>query len=172
MWVRPGSGRLCTATSEENAVTGFVEAIYVAPRGGARAERVGEARALEGRGLEGDRYSGGTGHWSRFGLRACEVTVVEAEDLEAMQREAGVRVIDGEHRRNVVVRGLNLADLRRKRFRIGEAVFEYQKPCSICRHVERLTEPGMTDALKGRGGICARVVEGRTIREGDPIIVL
>ena len=153
-------------------MTGSVEGIYIAPWGGARAERVGEARALEGRGLEGDRYSEGTGHWSRFGLRACEVTIIEAEDLEAMQREPGVRVMDGEHRRNVVVRGLDLHDLRRKRFRIGEAVFEYQKPCSICRHVERLTEPGMTDALKGRGGICARVVEGRTIREGDPITVL
>ena len=152
-------------------MAGSVEGIYVAPRGGARAERVGEAHALEGRGLEGDRYSEGTGHWSRFG-RACEVTFVEAEDLEAMEGEAGVRVMDGEHRRNVVTRGLDLDVLRRKRFRIGEAVFEYQKPCSICRHVERLTEPGMTEALKGRGGICARVVEGRTIREGDPIVVL
>jgi MOSC domain-containing protein YiiM len=153
-------------------VAGFIEGIYIASQGSATAERVGEAEALEGRGIEGDRYSEGTGHWSRFGIRACEVTLVEAEDLEAMEGEAGVSVMDGEHRRNVVTRGIDLDDLRRKRFRIGEAVFEYQKPCSICRHVERLTEPGMTEALKGRGGICARVVEGRKIREGDPIIVL
>ena len=153
-------------------MAGFVEGIYIAPRGGARAERVAQARALQGRGLEGDRYSEGTGHWSRFGLRACEVTLVEAKDLEAMEEEAGVRVMDGEHRRNVVVRGLDLDGLRRERFRIGETIFEYQKPCSICRHVERLTEPGMTEALKGRGGICARVVEGGRIREGDPITVL
>ena len=149
---------------------GFIEGIYVVSRGGARPERVGEVRALEGRGLEGDRYSEGTGHWSRFG-RACEVTIVEAEDLEAMEAE-GVRVMDGEHRRNLVVRGVDLGELRRRRFRVGEAVFEYQKPCSICRYVERLTQPGMTDALRGRGGICARVVEGRTIREGDPVVVL
>ncbi len=153
-------------------MAGFIEGIYIASQGSATAERVGEAEALEGRGIEGDRYSEGTGHWSRFGIRACEVTLVEAEDLEAMEGEAGVSVMDGEHRRNVVTRGIDLDDLRRKRFRIGEAVFEYQKPCSICRHVERLTEPGMTEALKGRGGICARVVEGRKIREGDPIIVL
>ena len=160
------------AMVEEDAVAGSIEGIYIAPRGGAKAERVGEARVLEGRGLAGDRYSEGTGHWSRFGIRACEVTFVEAEDLEAMEEDAGLRVMGGEHRRNVVTRGLDLDDLRRKRFRIGKAVFEYQKPCSICRHVERLTEPGMTEALKGRGGICARVVEGRTIREGDPITVL
>jgi MOSC domain-containing protein YiiM len=121
--------------------------------------------------LEGDRYERGTGHWSRFG-RACEVTFIRAEDLELMEREAGVRVKNGEHRRNVVTRGLDLDHLRRKRFRIGEAVLEYQKPCSICRHVERLTEPGMTRALKGRGGMCARVVEGGKIREGDTVAVL
>lgn len=153
-------------------MAGFIEGIYIASQGGARAERVGESEALEGRGLEGDRYSESTGHWSRFGIRACEVTLVEAEDLEAMEGEAGASVMDGEHRRNVVTRGIDLDDLRRKRFRIGEAIFEYQKPCSICRHVERLTEPGMTEALKGRGGICARVVEGRKIREGDPVTVL
>ena len=152
--------------------TGYVERIYVAPQGGARAERVVEVNTLEGLGLEGDRYSEGTGHWSRFGLRACGVTFVAAEGLEAMQEDAGVSVMDGEHRRNVVTRGLNLTVLRRKRFRVGDTVFEYQKPCSICRHVERLTEPGMTGALKGRGGICARVVEGRKIREGDPIMLL
>ncbi|WP_228281599.1 MOSC domain-containing protein [Rubrobacter marinus] len=152
-------------------MSGFVEGIYVASRAGARAERVGEARALVGRGLEGDRYAEGAGHWSRFG-RSCEVTLVEAEDLEAMEREAGVRVMGGEHRRNVVLRGLGLDGVRRKKFRIGEAVFEYQKPCSICRYVERLTEPGMTEALKGRGGICARVVEEGEIREGDPVSVM
>jgi MOSC domain-containing protein YiiM len=152
-------------------MAGFVEGIYVAQRGGARAERVEETWASEGRGLEGDRYERGTGHWSRFG-RACEVTFIRAEDLELMEREAGVRVKNGEHRRNVVTRGLDLDHLRRKRFRIGEAVLEYQKPCSICRHVERLTEPGMTRALKGRGGMCARVVEGGKIREGDTVAVL
>ena len=153
-------------------MSGYVEGIYIASRGGARAERVGEVHVLEGRGLEGDRYSEGTGHWSRFGLRACGVTFVEAEGLEVMEAEAGVRVMDGEHRRNVVVRGVDLSRLRRRKFRVGETVFESQKPCSICRHVEKLTEPGMTEALKGRGGICARIVEGRRIREGDSVTVV
>lgn len=71
----------------------------------------------------------------------------------------------------MVTRGLELASLRRKRFRVGDTVFEYQKPCSVCRHVERPTGPDTTEALKGRGGICARVVEGRTIRRADPIFL-
>jgi MOSC domain-containing protein YiiM len=88
-------------------------------------------------------------------------------------RETGVGVKDGEHRRNVVTRGVSLKALRRGgRFRIGEALFEYRGPRSVCRYIERLTEPGMTRALKGRGGICARVIEGGTIRVGDGIEVL
>src|SRR5215212_6085943 len=45
-------------------------------------------------------------------------------------------------------------------------------PRSVCRYIERLTEPGMTQALKGRGGVCARVIENGTVRVGDKIEVL
>jgi hypothetical protein len=83
-------------------------------------ERVEEVAAIEGCGLAGDRYCEGTGHWSRFG-RVCQVTLVAAEDLDAIEKETGIRVRDGEHRRNVVLRGVNLGDLRRRRFRIGGA---------------------------------------------------
>ncbi len=58
------------------------------------------------------------------------------------------------------------------RFRVGEATFEHRGPRSVCRYIGRLTEPGMTGALKGRGGICARVIETGTVRVGDEIEVL
>jgi len=51
-------------------------------------------------------------------------------------------------------------------------VFEYRGPRSVCRYIERLTEPGMTQALKGRGGICATVTKNGTLRVGDEIEVL
>ena len=97
------------------------------------------------------------------------MTLISSEDLDYIENELGIRVRDGEHRRNIVTRGIRLADLRRKRFRIGETVLEYDRPRPPCRHVQDLTEPGMTRALKGRGGICARVVEGGTIRARDAI---
>lgn len=147
-----------------------VEGIYVAPQGGAPAERVQEAEAVTGHGLEGDRYRSGTGHWSRFG-RDCQVTFVEAEDLEHIEAETGLRVRSGEHRRNVVTRGVRLGDLRRARFRVGGALFGHGKPCSVCRHVEEASEPGMTRALRGRGGMCARVLEGGKVRAGDAIFL-
>ncbi|MDQ3792588.1 MAG: MOSC domain-containing protein [Actinomycetota bacterium] len=151
---------------------GFVEGIYVARGAGEPMERVGEVAAIEGCGLAGDRYCEGTGHWSRFG-RVCQVTLIAAEDLDAIEKETGVRVRDGEHRRNVVLRGVNLGDLRLfRRFRIGGATLEYVGPRSVCRYIERLAEPGMTQALKGRGGICARVVEGGPVRVHDKVDVL
>jgi MOSC domain-containing protein YiiM len=153
-------------------MAGFVEGIFLSPAAGAQMEGVQAATALEGCGLENDRYCAGTGHWSRFG-RACEVTFIAAEDLDDIERETGVGVKSGEHRRNVVTRGASLKALRRgERFRAGEVVFEYRGPRSVCRYVERLTEPGMTEALKGRGGVCAKVLGNGTVRVGDEIEVL
>src|SRR5215203_5919246 len=149
----------------------FVEGIFLAPEGGAQMKGVQAATALEGCGLDGDRYGAGTGHWSRFG-RVCEVTFIAAEDLDDIERETGVGVKNGEHRRNVVTRGISLKALRRgERFRVGEVVFENRGLRSVCRYIEHLTEPGMTQALKGRGGICASVIENGTLRVGDEIEV-
>jgi MOSC domain-containing protein YiiM len=153
-------------------MSGFVEDIFLAPEGGAQMKGVEVATALKGCGFEGDRYCAGTGHWSRFG-RICEVTFIAAEDLDDIERETGAGVKNGEHRRNVVTRRISLKALRRgERFRVGEVVFEYRGPRSVCRYIEGLTEPGMTQALKGRGGICARVTENGTVRVGAEIELL
>ena len=151
-------------------MAGVIEEIYLAREGSAPMERVEEVRIIEGRGIEGDRYCEGTGFWTLYG-DVCEVTLISSEDLDYIESELGISVKNGEHRRNVVTRGIRLDDLRGKRFRIGETVLEYDRPRPPCRHVQDLTEPGMTRALRGRGGICARVVEGGTIRAHDAIEV-
>jgi MOSC domain-containing protein YiiM len=151
-------------------MNGVVEEIYITPEGSAAMERVEEVRTIEGCGIQGDRYCEGTGFWTPYG-DVCEVTLIESEDLDYIQHELGISAKNGEHRRNIVTSGLRLGDLRRKRFRIGEAVLEYDRPRPPCRHVQDLSEPGMTRALKGRGGICARVVQGGKIRAQDAIEV-
>jgi MOSC domain-containing protein YiiM len=150
---------------------GVVEGIFIASKGSAAMERVEEVRTIEGCGIEGDRYCEGTGFWTPYG-DVCEVTLIESEDLDYIENEIGIRVKNGEHRRNIITSGIRLGDLRRKKFRIGESVLEYDRPRPPCRHVQDLSEPGMTRALKGRGGICARVVEAGTIRARDAIAVL
>ena len=151
--------------------TGLVEEIYITSEGSAAMERVEEIRAVAG-GLAGDRYKEGTGYWTRYG-DVCEVTLIEAEDLDEIEQEAGPRVNNGEHRRNIVTRGVRLHDLNGSRFRVGEVVLEYDRPRPPCKHVQDVTEPGMTRALRRRrGGICARVIEGGLIRAQDEIVTL
>lgn len=147
---------------------GMVEEIYVAREGSAAMVKIEEVQNIEGRGIEGDRYCEGTGYWTGLDY-VCEITLISAEDLDYIEKELGVRVKSGEHRRNIVTRGISLDDLRGKRFRVGEAVLEYDRPRPPCRHLQDLTEPGMTRALRDRGGICARVVKAGRIRAGDPI---
>jgi MOSC domain-containing protein YiiM len=149
---------------------GVVEEIFVTGEGSAKMERVEEVRTIEDCGIAGDRYCEGTGFWTRYG-DVCQVTLIESEDLDYIEDELGIHVKNGEHRRNIITRGIRLGDLRRKRFRVGEAVLEYDRPRPPCRHVQDLSEPGMTRALRGRGGICARVIKAGWIRPRDAIEV-
>jgi MOSC domain-containing protein YiiM len=151
-------------------MSGMVEEIYIVSKGSAAMERVEEARAVVG-GLEGDRYKKGTGYWTPYG-DICEVTLIEGEDLDEIEQEVGLRLKNGEHRRNIITRGVRLSSLRGLRFQIGEAILEYDRPRPPCKHIQDLTEPGMTRALRRRGGICARVVEGGRIRAQDEIVTL
>ena len=132
--------------------------------------RVESIEAVEGRGLEGDRYMTRTGYWT--GVDECQVTLISAEDLEEIARDTDVHVANGQHRRNIITRGIDLYDLAGKRFTVGEAVLEFDRPRPPCRYIQSLTEPGMTKALgRSRGGICARVVTSGAIRAGDDVIV-
>ncbi len=151
-------------------MAGMVDEIYVTGRGSEPMRRVEEVRAASG-GLEGDRYREGTGYWTVYG-DVCEVTLIEGEDLDEIDRVDGISVKNGEHRRNIITRGVSLESLRGTRFRIGEAILEYDRPRPPCKHVQDMTEPGMTRALRRRGGICARVVEGGRIRTEDEIVTL
>ena len=149
---------------------GIVEGIFVTGQGSAAMARVEEVRTIEGCGIEGDRYCEGTGFWTRYG-DVCQVTLIEGEDLDYIEGELGLRIKNGEHRRNIITRGIKLTDLRRKRFRVGETLLEYDRSRPPCKHVQDLSEPGMTRALRGRGGICARVIRAGRIRAQDAIEV-
>jgi MOSC domain-containing protein YiiM len=147
-----------------------VEAIFIAPAGGQPMIRLDEVPAEPG-GLVDDRYATRRGYWT--GVDECQVTFIEGEVLDEVPARYGVAVAEGQHRRNIVTRGVDLASLAGTRFRVGGAVFAYGRPRPPCRYVESITEPGMTRALGARrGGICADVVEAGQVRVGDEIEVL
>ena len=149
---------------------GTVKAIYIVGEGGAPMQKLDQVKALADCGLEGDRYCKRAGYWT--GVDECQATLIAAEDLEEITRTTDVRIQNGEHRRNLITRGIRLDSLQGKMFQVGEAVFEYDRPRPPCGYIQEITQPGMTQALMGRGGICARVVRSGLIRVGDSIVVL
>jgi MOSC domain-containing protein YiiM len=152
-------------------VGGEVVDIFIARSGGRPVERVGEIEALKDRGLAGDRFVEGTSYWS--GVDECQVTLIALEALEEIATTTEVSVMEGQHRRNIVTRGVDLLKLRGTRFQVGDAVLEFDRPRPPCRYIQSVSERGMTKALgRSRGGICARVIEGGVIRPGDPIEVV
>ncbi len=144
--------------------------IFVASDAGTSMREVTMAQAEVNRGLKGDRYAEGCGFWSE--KDECEVTLIAREDLETIAAETGLKLAAGEHRRNVVTQNVRMHSLVGKRFRIGEALFAYDRPRPPCLHLQTITEPGMAHALVGASGICVRCTHSGTVRQGDRIVVL
>jgi MOSC domain-containing protein YiiM len=124
---------------------------------------VGSAVVAPGQGLAGDRWAG-----AATGAR--QVTLVAAEHLAAIAAYLGsAAVLPGQLRRNLVVSGLNLLALKGRCFRIGDALLEHSGECHPCSRMEEAFGPGGYNAVRGHGGITARVLEGGTIRLGDAV---
>jgi MOSC domain-containing protein YiiM len=148
---------------------GAVEAIYVRPAPGAAPRSPERVRAFAGRGLEDDRYWAGAGTFSRTPGAGRDLTLIEAEALEALEAEAGIRLEPADARRNVVTRGVGLNALVGKRFWIGPVECAGRRLCEPCDHLERLTAPGVLKGLVHRGGLRADVLAGGEIAVGDEI---
>src|SRR4051812_11184892 len=151
----------------------LLEAIHLAdaPRGPVRA--VAEVTAIPGRGLLADRYERGLGTFSDW-PKDHELTLVEAEVIEALARDHDVHFAPGETRRNLTTRNVRLNDLVGQRFRIGPDVeCEGTRLCEPCDHLERVTgRPNLCRIMAGRGGLRARILTGGTIRVGDTVVLL
>lgn len=151
------------------ATEGRVEAVHVAPSGGERVEPREAVEAVAGRGLRGDRYFADRGTFSDGPADGRDLTLIEAEAIDAIAREAEIHLAPGAHRRNVTTRGVALNHLVGERFRVGDAVCAGRRLCEPCNHLESLTEDGVLDALIHRGGLRADIVESGRIRVGDPV---
>jgi len=148
---------------------GLLMAIHTCPDAGDPMRTVREVRALEGVGLEGDRYATRTGTYSKKDGPDREVTLIESEVLEAVARESRIVLFPHEARRNLVTRGVRLNDLVGRNFTIGEVALEGVRLCPPCGYLEQVTGKAIRAPLENRGGLRARVVKGGTLRVGDTI---
>jgi MOSC domain-containing protein YiiM len=155
------------------ASRGRVEGVFLGPAARRLPIAVPRARAVAGRGLQGDRYHDGTGSFSWKGRRGGrDLTLVAAEALEALAAEHGIELDGAASRRNVLTRGVDLDGLLGRRFSIGEATCLGVRRCEPCAHLARLTDPGVLAGLAGRGGLRADVLAAGTIAVGDPLVPL
>jgi MOSC domain-containing protein YiiM len=151
--------------------SGSVEAIYLASAPGETPRSVDRTQAVTRRGLEGDRYFRGEGDGTFYepNKSGQDLTLIEAEAIEGLERDAGIELAPGEARRNVVTRGIALNDLVGKRFLVGETECFGQRLCDPCSHLERSTTPGVLKGLANRGGLRADIVRGGWIAVGAPV---
>lgn len=153
---------------------GRIDAILLRPGRGQPMLRTAQAQALAGFGLEGDRSAGGQGGGKR------QVTLLQAEHLPVLgallRRSGGIDAAD--LRRNVVIAGLNLLAARTLfpdqplQLRLGpEVVLEITGPCEPCSKMETALGAGGYNALRGHGGLTARVLQGGRLGVGDAVTV-
>ena len=148
---------------------GKVESIFIAHEAKAAMQAVAEVRAVPGSGLAGDRYFLKQGTFFKP-EPDFELTLIEAEALEAMKREYQIEVAPSESRRNVVTRGVPLNHLVGKEFQIGGVRIRGIRLCEPCSHLQKLTNREVIKGLRHRGGLRAQILNKGLLKAGDTVL--
>ena len=147
---------------------GTVISIHIAADAAAPMQTLSEAHAVPGRGIEGDRYFEHKGTFSKPQPDR-ELTLIEAEAIEAMKHELDVDYGLGDSRRNVVTRGVPLNHLVGKEFWIGEVKARGLRLCEPCGHLQKLSHEKVLPGLTHRGGLRAQILTEGLIRVGETV---
>ncbi len=157
-----------TLTELQNFIPGNGTVTWIGVRPARREPVVSvrSTRALIGLGLEGDRRTSGKHSPDADRL----VTLIQEEHLPAI---ASLLMLDDLDpallRRNIVVKGINLLALKNQQFKIGDAILEGTGPCPPCSRMEEVLGAGGYNAMRGHGGITAKVIQEGEIDCGDDV---
>jgi MOSC domain-containing protein YiiM len=138
-------------------MTGTVEQIAIAAEESALPGTVDQVEVRQA-GIAGDRYA-----------EKGDITLIEAEALEAFTVETGIELSHQESRRQVLTRGIRLNDLVGKRFTVGEVEVRGRELCEPCSHLQSLTTPGVLRGMVHRAGLNADIVRPGRIAVGDRV---
>ena len=142
---------------------GKLEWIGIRPARRAPLVSLTQVEVIAGYGLAGDHYAS-----KSDGKR--QVTLIQAEHLEVVAKILGKFEVRADAvRRNLLVSGINLYALRDLKFRIGGVVLEGSGPCDPCSRMEEVLGIGGYNAMRGHGGITARIVEGGVLGVGESV---
>ena len=153
---------------------GTLQAIYLRPARRIAVVSAATAEALAGQGLAGDRSASKRASAGAGNKR--QVTLLQTEHLPVIATLMGLGQIDASLlRRNLLVSGLNLLAAKSLFkdqplvLRLGQVLLEVTGPCEPCSRMEELLGPGGYNAMRGHGGITARVLQGGLFSVGDAI---
>ena len=147
---------------------GTVDSIYIAAAAQGPPQSVAQVAAIPGAGLEGDRYALKLGTFYKP-TPDRELTLIEAEAIEALRRDYQVELTAGEARRNIVTRNVPLNHLVGREFAIGDVRIRGIRLCEPCDHLQRVTGKSVIKGLLHRGGLRAQILTQGTIRVGDRV---
>lgn len=145
-----------------------IVSIFIAAKSGQPMQSVESVEAVAGKGLKGDRKFRNPSH-PKKDTPDREVTLIESEAIEGVNRDYALRIDPIETRRNLLTRGVALNHLVGRDFTIGKVRLRGLMLCEPCTHLEALTRKGVMRALVHRGGLRAEVLEGGEIHIGDVI---
>lgn len=149
--------------------TGVVRYLHICPKAYLPMHSFTELTFIAGQGIEGDRYSNDAGYYSNKPEEGRQVTLFEIESLEALERELGIELLPGEHRRNVTVQGVPLNHLVNKQFWLGNVLLEATRLSNPCKHLEDLTEKPVFNGLVHRAGLNCKIIRGGVVNVGDAV---
>lgn len=148
-----------------------IERIFLAGKAGEPQIEVRTIAVVAGAGIEGDRYFGAKDEPGQ------NITLVEAEEIEAFGAEIGRGIDPSSTRRNLVTRGVRLKDLVGREFTVGNVRLRGVELCEPCGGLgHRLSSADITPAavvrrFVHRAGIRADVLCSGTITVGAGVVV-
>ncbi len=137
--------------------------IHIVRKKGASAESCDHVTVRSNFGITGDYRS------EKFQIG--QITLIDAETIEATSRKLGYDIPAGASRRQVMVKGIMLNELIGSYLRLGQILVRVEDRCNPCNNMEKRIGTGAKNAMNDKGGIRCRIIKGGDLRIGDKITV-
>ena len=150
---------------------GTIAGIYSATQKGDLIKGHKRVAVKAGKGIVGDRYYSETGknRSSYKGEPDWEITLIEAEVVEAFNRSEGHQFHVSDFRRNLVTRDVELNKLVGKRFSINNTLFYGVQLCEPCASLQQRLGVSILPELVGKGGLRAQILSNGVVAVGDSL---
>lgn len=174
----PSANSTLRQLTQQFSQAGKLDAIYLRPARGINCTSAQHVEAIAQKGLLGDRTSSAPSRnllGSSRPENKRQVTLIQAEHIAVISALIGKPVDAKMLRRNLVVSGINLLAAKTlfkdqtMQLNIGEVILQVTGLCEPCSKMETTLGHGGYNAMRGHGGITAKIIKGGELKIGDTI---